>query len=122
MKQMIDIIYYESHITIDPLKEEIKEEIEKIARSYKFKIANLLMDKGIPSQLDSFMTGIDKERSNLENRTIELLLNLKKYNINIRRYKIEAIILDSRHDDIFDFIMEQDQTKMRCDNPKVGFN
>ena len=88
--------YYESHITIDPVSDDLRSWAAAIAGEYKFKIAKLLMDKGVPSQLDTFMTGHGKDLGDITERTKKLGAVLLAEKFVVRRYKIEDTVLDSR--------------------------
>lgn len=99
-------LYYEAHVTIDPVEEWRRPEVENLAHNSGFRLAKLLMDKGVPSQLDTFMTGHSKDLDDIKHRT-ELTVRLLKGNgFNVRRYKIEDTLLDSRHDDVFKLLGE----------------
>lgn len=97
---------FECHITIDPVAEDIRKNIETLANAYRFKLAKLLMQNGQPSHIDTFMTSHDDFKEALECRMVALCLDLKEKGFKIRRYKIEAIILDSRDKDIYDLLGE----------------
>lgn len=93
----IEPIYFECHITIEPVEGERLTRFQEICSKYKFKVANLLMRKTLEkSKLDSFCTGKDKNFTNMKFRMNNLLNELKNNNFNIYRYKIEAILLDSK--------------------------
>ena len=86
--------YFESHITIDPVEDIV--ELTELASKYNFKPAKLLMDKGIPSKLDTFITGRSKDYLVLLTNTENLVNKLKLNNYVVRRYKLENILLDVR--------------------------
>ncbi len=90
--------YYECHITIDP--DERKHALENFLSIHGFKLAKLLMQKGEPSNLDMFMTGHSKDYNNLKGRMDAVLEELSLRKFKLRRYKIEAILLDSRTENI----------------------
>lgn len=103
---MTDLVklYLEAHVTIEPVFDERREEAEKIAQLFGFKLAKLLMQKreadtAERSQYDTFMTGHSKSRSDIEARTHDLVLSLKSNGFKVWRYKIEDTLLDSRSDD-----------------------
>lgn len=103
-------LYYECHITIDPIFEEERDKLQNLINPYKFKLANLLMQKrkdDLPelSKYDTFMTAHDKTELGMFNNMKEILKVLKLHGYVIRRYKIEKIIIDSRTNDILE-IME----------------
>jgi hypothetical protein len=84
--------YFESHITIDPVEDPAK--LKALVGSYGFRLAKLFMQKGQPSDLDSFMTAKDKNYHNLLKDTEDVVSLLIKKGYNVRRYKIENILLD----------------------------
>lgn len=97
-------LYYESHVTIEPVFDERLIKFVEICASYKFLVANLLMQKRKEetpekSKYDSFCTGRDSSFPELEHRMMGLLTSLKKEGFKIYRYKIESAVLDSRYND-----------------------
>jgi hypothetical protein len=94
-------LYYEAHITIDPVEGLRRALAEQLASYEHFKLAKLLMAKGAPSKLDTFMTGHATELKALELRTESLIRALLAHGFTVRRYKIEDCILDSRRHDVW---------------------
>ncbi len=79
-------MYYESHVTIEPVFDDRLEEATQIAINHKFRIANLLMQKresDLPerSKHDTFMTGHEGTHIGgldaINTRTKELVLDLQ---------------------------------------------
>ncbi len=108
-------MYYESHVTIEPVFDEKLEEATVIAIRHKFRIANLLMQKreaDTPerSKHDTFMTGhsaaTEEGLVEINTRTFRLIQDLKKEGFVVWRYKIEHAIVDSRTNDIWSMINE----------------
>ena len=97
-------LYYEAHVTIDPVPEDQRPKVELLAHSWQFKLAKLFMDKGVPSQLGTFLTGHGKDLEGIKLRTRELVLDLQKAGYKVRRYKVEGTVLDSRSEDIFNLL------------------
>ena len=94
-------LYYECHITIDPIFDGEREEAEILAKTEKFKLAKLLMQKrkeDTPeaSKYDTFMTGHSATYSDLNARMVRLYNTLTQAGFKVRRYKIEKVILDER--------------------------
>jgi hypothetical protein len=87
--------YYEAHVTLDPVGER-RAEVEEIAGHQRFRLAKLLMDKGVPSQLDTFMTGHDHDLESMRSRVAQTVKALQRAGFVVRRYKIEDTVLDSR--------------------------
>lgn len=99
-------LYYESHITIEPVFDDRLELFKELCKPYGFKVANLLMQKrklDTPerSRYDTFCTGRHKGYYTLEHRMIFLIKTLKENDFEVWRYKIEDAIIDSRYDDIW---------------------
>ena len=88
--------YYEAHVTIDPVSTSDRVHVAGLVANYRFKLANLLMDKGVPSSLDTFMTGHDTDLDELVERTRCVVIALQTVGWKVRRYKIEDCVIDSR--------------------------
>lgn len=102
-------MYYESHVTIEPVFDEKLEFATNIALRNGFKIANLLMQKreaDTPerSKYDTFMTGHSVSGTVLSVRTRELVNELKECGFKVWRYKIEHVVLDSRTKDEWELL------------------
>lgn len=106
-------MYYESHVTIEPVFDDKLEEATLIAIKHNFRIANLLMqkreaDKPERSKHDTFMTGHAPTTvgglDDINIRTMELITDLKSNGFKVWRYKIEHAIIDSRNEDIWELI------------------
>lgn len=89
-------LYFEAHITIDPVFDDKLIQFSEASAGSGFRVAKLLMQKGEPSKLDSFCTGKGKDGEELLERTMTLVKRLSKSGFNVRRYKIEAVVLDVR--------------------------
>ena len=106
-------MYYESHITIEPVFEQRLEELNTYAKAYGFKVANLLMQKRKEdsperSKSDTFCTGWSTDdKKDLEKRMVGLITALKQTDYKIYRYKIEECILDSREADVLGLLDDQ---------------
>lgn len=94
-------LYYESHITIEPVFDERLEHFKSICGNYRFKAAELLMkkrkeEKAERSQYDTFCTGRSKSFVDLKNDMNDLLIHLMLDGFQVWRYKIEAVVLDEK--------------------------
>lgn len=92
-------IYYESHVTVEPVFGERLEDFKQIASFHGFKVAKLLMEKDgdlIVSQRDSFCTGHSKHYLDIHNRMTSLCNELESKNFILKRYKVEAVVFDKR--------------------------
>lgn len=99
-------LYYEAHITIEPVFDYRRDVAGVIAESNKFKLADLLMKKRSEdtekrSSKDTFMTGHSKSRLDIEKRTRDTIVQLQEHGFKVWRYKIEDTLLDSRTEDVF---------------------
>lgn len=106
---MENIIIYESHVTVEPIFEDRLIEFKNICLEYKFRVAKLLLQNRanstpIRSNSDAFCTSHDLNQTELCNRMLNLCLHLKSSNYKVWRYKIEAVIIDSRTKDLFKII------------------
>ena len=106
-------LYYECHITIEPVFDDRLDKLTEIVKEFGFKPANLLMQKrkeDTPerSKYDTFCTGHGKIYVELANRMLDCIEELKKHEYKVWRYKIEDTICDSKHEDIFGAISRKD--------------
>lgn len=98
---MPEIKSYEAHVTIEPVFGERFDHFEKCCTPYKFRPAELLLQKQrdqtpTRSNKDSFCTGHSKTYDDLFSRTQQLVEDLKEAGFEVWRYKIEGIVLDVR--------------------------
>jgi len=105
-------LYYEAHITIEPVFDDRRLAASAIAISYGFKLADLLMKKRSEdteerSAKDTFMTGHSKSRLDIESRTRDTILHLQRAGYKVWRYKIEDTLLDSRIKDVFNLLGDE---------------
>ena len=99
-------LYYEAHVTIEPVFKESLAWATELAKEHGFKIANLLMQKrekdtAERSKYDTFMTGHNNNYGELKESVIKLVKSLQAYGFKVWRYKIEDTITDSRSHDTF---------------------
>lgn len=87
--------YFEAHITIDPVMENNKIlDLKELVKPLGFRLAKLFMQKGVPSNLDSFLTAKAKDYPTIVQNTIGAVSILEQEGYIVRRYKIENILLD----------------------------
>lgn len=94
-------LYYEAHITCDPVFGTRRVLMEMVMRPMGFRVAKLLMrkregDAETPHEDDSFCTGRSTDLEILTSRTKEAIVALRKHGFVVRRYKIEDTLLDSK--------------------------
>lgn len=115
--QTVALLYFESHITIEPVFDEQREKAAKIAHEHGFRLAELLMKKrrkdiAKRSMHDTFMTSHSTQFNDIKNRTIACIQELKANNFKIWRYKIEDTILDSKINDPYKLINHATNTNI----------
>lgn len=103
--------YYEAHVTIAPVFDEVREGAAVTAQQYGFKLAKLLMQKRAVdaperSKFDTFMTSHDRNLEDITKRTQDLVSALKAAGFSVWRYKIEDILVDSRLADEWNLLKE----------------
>lgn len=91
----MNAIYYECHVTVEPVFGDRLAVLEQLARAHGFKVAKLLMDKG-PSTKDSFCTGHARDFGELQERMRLLSSSLLANGFSLWRRKIEAVVFDER--------------------------
>lgn len=101
---MKNILYYESHITIEPVNEVGREIIARVILPYNFKLAKLLMQKRDDdtlerSKFDTFCTGHGSDEADIVQRMADCVRALQENGFKVWRYKIECVTIDSRNKD-----------------------
>lgn len=95
--------YYEAHVNVEPiLDKDSLNAFKFLCIENSFKPAKFLyVKKEITEAQDAdfFCTGRDKEYQRLENSMVNLLRDLKYNGYQVKRYKIEKVVLDSRLED-----------------------
>ena len=97
-------LYFECHVTIEPVFDERLELARRISKHFGFKVADLLMKKRTDdteerSRHDTFTTGHSKSYEDIHTRMVGLINSLKSEGFKVWRYKIEDTILDSKQGD-----------------------
>lgn len=100
--QKMEVRYYESHITIEPVFGERYAEFKTTSMFHGFKSTELLLqkrkeDKPERSSKDMFCTAHSKSFEDLERRMTTLTRCLRASGFKVWRQKIEAVMLDIRH-------------------------
>lgn len=95
---------FEAHITIEPVFDERLEQLKALVNPHRFRVAELLMKKRVQdepevSRHDTFMTAHGGEYSEIRDRVISCARAVSAAGYKVIRYKIEAIMIDSRFDD-----------------------
>lgn len=90
-------LYFEAHVTLDPVGEDRYEDLEIIAKNCQFRVAEFLYKKsGAVAHPDDFLTGRSDSYSILASRLLSLLYALDLEGFTIQRYKIENTLVDAR--------------------------
>lgn len=102
-------LYFECHITIEPVFEESYGVVVAIGKKHGFRVAELLMkkrkdDSPERSMYDTFMTSHSKSLSDIKYRMICCCKELEIRGFKVWRYKIEDTVLDSRTEDLYSLI------------------
>lgn len=97
-------LYYEAHITIEPVFDARLETARELASKFGFRVADLLMkkrekDSAERSANDTFMTGHGKYYDDLRRAMAALIHELQTNRFKVWRYKIEDTVVDSRIED-----------------------
>jgi uncharacterized protein involved in exopolysaccharide biosynthesis len=93
------VLYYESHVTMEPVTGFRFEAVKTVAAKHGFRIAKLLMRKDEEHRDDAFMTARSQDLQDINTRTVALVQELQKLKFTVRRYKIELTITDSKEVD-----------------------
>lgn len=98
---MENVLYYESHVTLEPVFDEKLEQVKNICAGYGFKVADLLFKKRAQdtaerSQCDTFCTGRGKTFEDLKQLMELLVADLVHNEFKVWRQKIEAVVYDAR--------------------------
>lgn len=118
----MNVIYYEVHVTIEPVFEEDRlRELKDIASSEGFSIAPLFMQKrkeDTPerNKNDAFMTAHSLRYPEALQKMVSLIDSLKKSEFKVWRYKIEQVPIDSRYSDVLHLLDRADPKTLRVLN------
>lgn len=103
-------LYYECHVTVEPLFDESLDRFQEICESEGFHVAKLLMQKRseatpVRSDKDSFCTGHSQNYDDILERMVRLIGKLRADGTTVWRYKIEDCVLDSRKEDVLGLLV-----------------
>ncbi len=95
------VLYYECHVTTEPVVGERLIELEKLAALYTFRVANLVMlEKDTPNQRDAFCSARSLSLFILENLMMHFVETLKRNDFTVFRYKLEATLFDTKETNV----------------------
>ena len=105
-------LYYECHITIEPVFDDRLEAFRVLCETENFHVAKLLMQKreaDTPerSAKDSFCTGHSQDIVDITERMIRLVGLLQTCGYDVWRYKIEDCVIDSRNSDNLGLLVDR---------------
>jgi len=94
-------MYYEAHVTLQPVFEEQLKQVKMIAACHEFRVASLIMKKsaeetGDVSRDDTFASARSEDWDDITHRTMAMVHHLKDSGFTVLRYKIEDTMIDSR--------------------------
>lgn len=97
-------LYFESHITIEPVYDERLDIFICISKKFGFKVADFLMkkrniDTEERSKNDSFCSSRGSDYSEIRFRMLCLICELRAEKFKVWRYKIENTLMDSKYRD-----------------------
>lgn len=96
---MFEPLCYECHITIDPVPENQQIWFDPLINRFGFRRAPLLMKKQgelVAHSSDAFLTAKAKTYKDIHDTMMMMLNTLHDHNCRVRRYKIEAVLVDSK--------------------------
>lgn len=102
-------LYYECHVTIEPVFDDRLELFKKVCATQNFRVADLLMQKRAEdtperSAKDSFCTGHSQNLFEIQDRMVNLVEALQRWGFEVWRYKIEDCVIDSRKEDVLELL------------------
>jgi hypothetical protein len=114
--------YFEAHVTVEPIFDEaMLWTAEEFAKIYKFRLANLLMQKRSQdtperSMNDMFFTSRSWSWKDIEPRTKEFVSYLQRSGVKVWRYKIEYTMFDSMYQ--HSLILDKEGLPEKYANPR----
>lgn len=105
-------LYYEAHVTVEPVFGDRLEALKKLASHHGFRVADLIMKKSpegeeTSSQKDSFCSAKSFQLTDLTARMQSFLLALTWSGFTLYRYKVEYAVIDSKSVDIYGYLQKQ---------------
>jgi hypothetical protein len=96
-----DALYFEAHVTLEPVFDARLGELKALAHNYGFRVADLLLQRSREatperSDKDAFLTARGDSFVSLMTNTGDLLGALKAAQFKIWRVKLESALLDFR--------------------------
>lgn len=93
-------LYFESHVTIEPVFDERLDQLRQVCERHRFRVADLLMkkrkaDSATRSAFDTFCTGRGQDADELRQRMEDLVHELQTEGFQVWRFKLEAALVDT---------------------------
>jgi hypothetical protein len=110
------VLYYESHITVEPVFDDGLRRLKAACTPFGFRISQFLLDKrpeDAAGRYDAFCNGRSYSWTELERRMLACRTGLKQAGFAVRRHKIEATLVDSRYDGAVLFPLDRNQLPER---------
>lgn len=109
-------MYFECHITVEPIPEARVQEFAKLCKEFGFWSSDwALADK----TYKFFATSRGVERQDIQERMQSLIKRLKEQRFKVFRYKIEDTILDSNISDELQ-LLDKVESEILKDFEKIG--
>lgn len=94
-------LYFESHVTIEPVFDDRLEQLKKIVHKHSFRVADLLMQKRRGdtherSKYDTFCTARGNDYHELNAKMMLCVGDLVSAGFKVWRYKLENTLVDVR--------------------------
>lgn len=91
-------LYYEAHITIEPLTVEDTHWVDDLCLTFEFRRSTFEMHKEkVPN---AFISARDPSFRSMVERVTEMVTQLQEGGLRVLRYKIEDTLLDSNRGDV----------------------
>jgi hypothetical protein len=92
-------LYFECHVTVEPVFDDRLDDLKRLAKPSRFKVADLLMRKRLAdaperSQFDTFLTGRGTDYADLQSRMESVINDCRANGYEVWRWKIENTLLD----------------------------
>lgn len=116
-------LYFECHVTIEPVFDEKLALVTELAKGRHFRVADLLMrkrkeDTPERSKFDTFCTGHSKDYDDLSVRMQLLIDDLESAGFKVWRYKIENTLMDSKYSDVLGLLGDDGTPRFDYSDPK----
>lgn len=91
-------LYFECHVTIEPVLPMYLEDLEYTADRHGFRVAKLLMQDGTTAADNGFCSARSTDYRDIRDRMVAFCKEAKDCGFGVRRYKIEDALVDSKEE------------------------